>query len=70
MRSQVRREADKVIVRLGVSAAPDISRLRVDPPQGVKAVETRMARGGATDLVITLAEAPTPGPAWPTAPSG
>lgn len=56
VRSQVRREADKVIVRLGVSAAPDISRLRVDPPQGVKAVETRMARGGATDLVLTLAE--------------
>ena len=56
VRSQVRREADKVIVRLGVSAAPDISRLRVDPPPGVKGVETRMARGGATDLVITLAE--------------
>jgi hypothetical protein len=55
-RSQVRREGDKVIVRLGVSAAPDVSRLRVDPPEGVKAVETRLARGGATDLVITLAE--------------
>ncbi|WP_395942766.1 tetratricopeptide repeat protein [Brevundimonas sp.] len=56
VRSQVRREADKVIVRMGVSAAPDVSRLRVDPPEGVKAVETRMARGGATDLIITLAE--------------
>ncbi|KAK0341612.1 hypothetical protein LTR94_025680, partial [Friedmanniomyces endolithicus] len=56
VRSQVRREADRVIVRIGVSAAPDISRLRVDPPQGVKSVETRMARGGGTDLVITLAE--------------
>ena len=55
-RSQVRREGDKVIVRLGVSAAPDVSRLRVDPPEGVKAVETRLARGGTTDLVITLAE--------------
>ncbi|WP_299174207.1 hypothetical protein [uncultured Brevundimonas sp.] len=56
VRSQIRREADKVIVRMGVSAAPDVSRLRVDPPQGIKAVETRMARGGATDLVLTLAE--------------
>mgnify|MGYP001398925154 CR=1 FL=1 len=55
VRSQVRRDGDKVVVRLGTTAAPDVSRLRVDPPEGVKAVETRQARGG-TDLVITLAE--------------
>lgn len=56
VRSQVRRDGDKLYVRLGVSAAPDVSRLRVDPPQGVKSVETRMARGGGTDLILTLAE--------------
>ncbi|MCA0367195.1 MAG: hypothetical protein LCH57_03925 [Proteobacteria bacterium] len=55
VRSRVSRDGDKVVVRLGVSAAPDVSRLRVDPPPAVKAVETRMARGGGTDLVITLA---------------
>ncbi len=56
LRSQVRRDGDRLYVRLGVSAAPDVSRLRVDPPQGVKSVETRMARGGGTDLILTLAE--------------
>ncbi len=55
VRSQVRREGDRVLVRLGTTAAPDVSRLRVDPPDSVKAVETRSARGG-TDLIITLAE--------------
>lgn len=55
VRSRVSRDGDKVVVRLGVSAAPDVSRLKVDPPPAVKAVETRMARGGGTDLVITLA---------------
>lgn len=54
-RSQVRRDGDRVVVRLGTTAAPDVSRLRVDPPEGVRSVETRQARGG-TDLVITLAE--------------
>lgn len=55
VRSQVRRDGDKVVVRLGTTAAPDVSRLRVDPPEGVTGVETRQARGG-TDLIITLAE--------------
>lgn len=55
VRSQVRRDDDRVVVRLGTTAAPDISRLRVDPPESVKAVETRSAHGG-TDLIITLAE--------------
>ncbi|RZJ31290.1 MAG: hypothetical protein EON85_03550, partial [Brevundimonas sp.] len=54
-RSQVRREGDAVIVRIGSTAAPDISRLRVDPPRGVSKVETRAVRGG-TELILTLAE--------------
>lgn len=54
-RSQVRREGRDVVVRIGATAAPDISRLRVDPPPGVEKVETRAVRGG-TELVLTLAE--------------
>ena len=54
-RSQVRREGQTVIVRIGATAAPDISRLRVDPPKGVESVETRSVPG-ATELVLTLAE--------------
>jgi len=54
-RSQVRREGRTVIVRIGATAAPDVSRLRVDPPRGVEKVETRAVRGG-TELVLTLAE--------------
>lgn len=54
-RSRVRREGDKVIVRIGSTAAPDVSRLKVDPPRGVEKVETRAVQG-ATELVLTLAE--------------
>lgn len=54
-RSRVRREGDRVIVRIGSTAAPDVSRLKVDPPKGVSKVETR-AVPGATELVLTLAE--------------
>ncbi|MDY6922383.1 MAG: hypothetical protein SWI22_00290 [Pseudomonadota bacterium] len=54
-RSRVRREGDQVIVRIGSTAAPDVSRLKVDPPKGVSKVETR-AVSGATELVLTLAE--------------
>ncbi|WP_420478801.1 tetratricopeptide repeat protein [Brevundimonas sp. FT23028] len=54
-RSQVRREGDAVIIRIGSTAAPDISRLRVDPPPGVEKVETRAVRGG-TEVVLTLAD--------------
>ena len=54
-RSQIRREGRTVIVRIGATAAPDVSRLRVDPPRGVEKVETRAVRGG-TELVLTLAE--------------
>ncbi|HRO34166.1 MAG TPA: hypothetical protein PLQ03_12230 [Brevundimonas sp.] len=54
-RSRIRREGQAVIVRLGSTAAPDVSRLRVDPPKGVASVETRAVQG-ATELVLTLAE--------------
>ena len=54
-RSRVRREGRDVIVRIGSTAAPDVSRLKVDPPRGVEKVETRAVQG-ATELVITLAE--------------
>ncbi|HEY0600092.1 hypothetical protein [Brevundimonas sp.] len=53
-RSRVRREGDQVIVRIGSTAAPDVSRLKVDPPKGVAKVETRAVQG-ATELVLTLA---------------
>lgn len=55
LRAQVRREGRDVVVRIGATAAPDVSRLRVDPPPGVEKVETRAVRG-ATELVLTLAE--------------
>ena len=54
-RARIRQEGRQVIVRLGATAAPDVSRLRVDPPKGVEKVETR-AITGATELVLTLAE--------------
>ena len=54
-RSQVRREGREVVVRIGSTAAPDVSRLKVNPPRGVEKVETRAVRG-ATELVLTLAE--------------
>jgi hypothetical protein len=54
-RSSVRRDGRNVVVRIGSTAAPDVSRLKVDPPRGVEKVETRAVRGG-TELVLTLAE--------------
>ena len=54
-RSQVRRDGQTVIVRIGSTAAPDVTRLKLDPPMGVEKVETRAARN-ATELVLTLAE--------------
>jgi hypothetical protein len=53
-RARVRREGDQVIVRIGSTAAPDVSRLKVDPPKGVEKVETRAVQG-ATELILTLA---------------
>ena len=54
-RARVRQEGQQVIVRIGTSAAPDVSRLRLDPPKGLQKVETR-AVAGVTELVLTLAE--------------
>jgi len=78
-RSRVSRDGRTVTVRLGVTAAPDVSRLKVDPPRGVEKVETR-AVSGATELILTLAEGAdirsgsADGAVWlnlyPTAPAG
>jgi len=54
-RARVRREGHAVVVRIGSTAAPDVTRLKVDPPPGVEKVETR-AVTGATELVLTLAD--------------
>ena len=54
-RARVRQDGRQLVVRLGSTAAPDISRLRVDPPKGVSKVETRAVTGG-TEVVMTLAE--------------
>ncbi len=54
-RARIRREGRQVIVRVGSTAAPDIARLRVDPPPGVESVETRAVQG-ATEVVIHLIE--------------
>ena len=54
-RARVSRDGRAIVVRIGSTAAPDVSRLKVDPPPGVEKVETR-AVDGATELVLTLAE--------------
>ncbi|MBU2116506.1 MAG: hypothetical protein KJ954_02795, partial [Alphaproteobacteria bacterium] len=54
-RSRISIDGRRVVVRIGTTAAPDVSRLKVDPPEGVEAVETRAVQGG-TELVLTLAE--------------
>lgn len=54
-RAQVRREGRDVVVRIATTAAPDVSRLKVDPPRGVEGVETRAVRGGV-EVVLTLAQ--------------
>ena len=54
-RARVRRDGQAIIVRIGTTAAPDVSRLRNDPPAGVTKVETRAVQGGS-ELVLTLAE--------------
>src|SRR5690606_37895390 len=53
-RARVRQDGRAVIIRIGTTAAPDVSRLKVDPPKGVEKVETRSVQG-ATELVLTLA---------------
>jgi tetratricopeptide (TPR) repeat protein len=54
-RSRVTVDGRRVVVRIGTTAAPDVSRLKVDPPSGVESVETRAVQGG-TELILTLAE--------------
>ncbi|MES2861187.1 MAG: hypothetical protein V4701_06915 [Pseudomonadota bacterium] len=54
-RARVRRDGQSVVIRIGSTAAPDVSRLKTDPPPGVDKVETRSALD-ATELVLTLAE--------------
>lgn len=54
-RARVRRDGRQVIIRVGSASAPDIARLRVDPPAGVERVETRAAQG-ASEVVIHLAD--------------
>lgn len=54
-RARVRKDGQTVVVRIGSTAAPDVSRLKVDPPPGVEKVETR-ATLDSTEVVITLAE--------------
>ncbi|MFN5617565.1 MAG: hypothetical protein ACK47T_03090, partial [Brevundimonas sp.] len=52
-RARVRREGSTVVVRLGTTAAPDLSRLRLDPPPAIEEVQTRLVRGG-TEILMTL----------------
>lgn len=54
-RARVRQDGRTVVIRIGTTAAPDVSRLRVDPPKGLEKIETRAAQG-ATELILTLAE--------------
>src|SRR5690606_38406433 len=54
-RARVRREGRVVIVRVGATAAADVTRLRVDPPPGVERVETRAVQGGS-EVVIHLVQ--------------
>jgi len=52
-RARVRREGSTVVVRVGTTAAPDLSRLRLDPPPAIEEVQTRLVRGG-TEILMTL----------------
>jgi tetratricopeptide (TPR) repeat protein len=54
-RARVRREGQAVVIRIGSTAAPDVSLLKNGPPPGVTRVETR-AVTGATELILTLAQ--------------
>ena len=37
-RARVRQDGRTVVVRIGTTAAPDVSRLRVDPPKGLEKI--------------------------------
>jgi len=53
-RARIRQDGQNVIIRVGSTAAPDLSLIRVNPLPGVEAVETR-AIAGATEIILTLA---------------
>lgn len=50
-----RREGDRLILSFSRDANPDITRLKVDPPRWLKAIEARHVNG-RLELVLTLAE--------------
>jgi hypothetical protein len=54
-RSRVRREGQAVVVRIGTTAAPDVSLLKNSLPPGVTKVETRAVQGGS-EVLLTLAQ--------------
>lgn len=53
-RATVRRDGERVIVRLPGGARPDVARLRVDPPKWVAGAEVRRAPS-SVEVVLTLA---------------
>lgn len=57
-RARINQTGSTVVVRVGSTAAPDLSLIRVNPPRGVQSVETRAVQG-ATEIVLTLAEGAT-----------
>lgn len=57
-RARIRQDGANVVIRVGSTAAPDVSLIRINPPEGVEAVETRAVQG-ATEIVLTLAEGAT-----------
>ena len=57
-RARIRQEGSTVIVRVGSTAAPDLSLIRVRLPEGVASVETRAVQG-ATEILLTLSEGAT-----------
>ncbi|WP_374575749.1 endoglucanase [Phenylobacterium sp.] len=54
-KAAIRREGHDVILAFPRDADPDITRLKVDPPDGVKAVTARRA-GSKLEVVLTLAD--------------
>lgn len=52
-RARIRQDGQSVIVRVGSTAAPDLSLIRVNPPAGVTSVETRAVQGG-TEIILAL----------------
>lgn len=57
-RARIRQDGLNVVIRVGSTAAPDVSLIRVNPPAGVENVETRAVQG-ATEIILTLAEGAT-----------